>query len=342
MKKFKKFFKKLYEINSNHYICLTSFEKLNPKLIKCPDFQRLLNNDKVEEIEEHLKHNPLFPIIVLEIGYLYDEFYLIDGQHRLAALKNINLVNYDFEIHLTIVNTNEELKNLFELINKNTKIPDDWLLINNINDIKTNMIDIFNSDLFRQILKTSNKPHRPHLSRPQLENMITTLYTNNIEIKLKHFEKLDTLYKDYSYENFPNTTGKTNEELLKTCNDKNCHLGMMIIKHDYELLKDDLIIIYKNNIPNKITYSSKKQKISKAIRTACWEKYLKDSSQGTYQVKCPIKICNNMINPMTFQCGHIISEKNNGKVELSNLKPICSSCNGSMATKNWDEFELNM
>ena len=97
----------------------------------------------------------------MEIGYLYNEFYLIDGQHRLAALKNTNLINYIFEIHLTIVNTNEELKNLFKLINQNTQIPDDWLLINNMNDVKTNMIDIFNSDLFRQIIKTSPKPHRP-------------------------------------------------------------------------------------------------------------------------------------------------------------------------------------
>ena len=183
MKNLRKFFKHLHPITVNHYIGLTSLERFNPNLIKSPDFQRILNNDKVEEIEEHIKHNPLFPTIVLEIGYLYSEFYLIDGQHRLTALKNTNLINFIFEIHLTIVNTNEELKNLFKLINQNTQIPDDWLLINNMNDVKTNMTDIFNSDLFSQIIKISNKPHRPHLSRPQLDNMITDLYTNNIIIK---------------------------------------------------------------------------------------------------------------------------------------------------------------
>jgi hypothetical protein len=342
MKNLRKFFKHLHPITVNHYIGLTSLERFNPNLIKSPDFQRILNNDKVEEIEEHIKHNPLFPTIVLEIGYLYSEFYLIDGQHRLTALKNTNLINFIFEIHLTIVNTNEELKNLFKLINQNTQIPDDWLLINNMNDVKTNMTDIFNSDLFSQIIKISNKPHRPHLSRPQLDNMITDLYTNNIIIKLEHFEKLNNIYKDYSFENFPNTTGKTNEELWKTCESKKCYLGMMIVKYNYETLKDDLVKVYENDKPNKTSYSSKKQSISKTIKTACWEKYLKDTEQETYQVKCPVKICNNIINPMTFQCGHIISEKHNGKLELNNLRPICSSCNGSMGIQNWNKFEKNM
>ena len=140
----------------------------------------------------------------------------------------------------------------------------------------------------------------------------------------------------------PNTTGKTNEELWKTCESKKCYLGMMIVKYNYETLKDDLVKVYENDKPNKTSYSSKKQSISKTIKTACWEKYLKDTEQETYQVKCPVKICNNIINPMTFQCGHIISEKHNGKLELNNLRPICSSCNGSMGIQNWNKFEKNM
>ena len=263
MKNFKKFFNKIYEITNINFIGLTTLDRFNPDLIRCPDFQRILNNDRVEEIGEHIKYNKLFPIITLEIGYLYDEFYLIDGQHRLSALKKTNLINYIFEVHLTIVNTNEELKNLFKLINKNTPIPDDWLLINNMNDIKTNMTDIFNNEIFLQILKPSQKPHRPHLSRPQLENLITNLYTEGIVIKLEHFETLNEYYKTYSNNNFPSTTGKTNEELLVTCQSKGCYLGMIIVKHNYEILKEDLIKIYNNEKLNEIIYSSKKKKYPK-------------------------------------------------------------------------------
>ena len=74
--------------------------------------------------------------------------------------------------------------------------------------------------------------------------MITNLYTNNIIVKLEHFERLNEFYKNYSFENFPNTTGKTNEELWETCVDKNCYLGIMIVKYNYETLKDDLVKVY--------------------------------------------------------------------------------------------------
>lgn len=45
-----------------------------------------------------------------------------------------------------------------------------------------------------------------------------------------------------------------------------------------------------------------------------------------------------LISKNNFDCGHVISEKNGGKVELSNLKPICRSCNSSMATNNMNDF----
>jgi uncharacterized Zn-finger protein len=39
-----------------------------------------------------------------------------------------------------------------------------------------------------------------------------------------------------------------------------------------------------------------------------------------------------------FETGHIVSEKNNGKIELPNLRPICGLCNKSMGSQNMTEF----
>jgi hypothetical protein len=39
-----------------------------------------------------------------------------------------------------------------------------------------------------------------------------------------------------------------------------------------------------------------------------------------------------------FDCVHIISEKNGGKITMDNLKPICRTCNSSMNIKNMNEF----
>lgn len=41
---------------------------------------------------------------------------------------------------------------------------------------------------------------------------------------------------------------------------------------------------------------------------------------------------------MSFHCGHVISEKNNGEITVDNLRPICQNCNSSMGTTDMDEF----
>ena len=40
----------------------------------------------------------------------------------------------------------------------------------------------------------------------------------------------------------------------------------------------------------------------------------------------------------SFTAGHIISEKNGGKIKWENIIPICNSCNLSMSATNMDEF----
>lgn len=47
------------------------------------------------------------------------------------------------------------------------------------------------------------------------------------------------------------------------------------------------------------------------------------------------------VEPITignFHCGHVVSKATGGKLTLTNLRPICALCNGSMGTKNLIEF----
>ena len=79
--------------------------------------------------------------------------------------------------------------------------------------------------------------------------------------------------------------------------------------------------------------SSKKQTIPKPLRAEVWRK-----DNTTLDAKCPI--CKrNIISADNFECGHIISEHDGGKTQLSNLTAICSSCNKSMGTKNMNDFK---
>jgi len=77
----------------------------------------------------------------------------------------------------------------------------------------------------------------------------------------------------------------------------------------------------------------KKEKIPATIRYAIWNKYFNNVSNGlcTCCNTIPIYLAN-------FDCGHIVSEKNGGKITLDNLKPICRTCNTSMGITNMNDF----
>ncbi len=79
---------------------------------------------------------------------------------------------------------------------------------------------------------------------------------------------------------------------------------------------------------------AKKKSIPKKIKQLVWNNYIGEAN-GTGLCNC----CNKTtISQMSFHCGHIISEFNGGGITINNLKPICQLCNGSMGTKNMDEF----
>jgi hypothetical protein len=72
-----------------------------------------------------------------------------------------------------------------------------------------------------------------------------------------------------------------------------------------------------------------KRPIKESMRKAVWKHY------NTYDVgKAPCFVCNETIDLMNYQCGHIISEKEGGEAVVKNLLPICGSCNRSMGTQN--------
>lgn len=77
-----------------------------------------------------------------------------------------------------------------------------------------------------------------------------------------------------------------------------------------------------------------KTKIPKALREQVWISFCGDK---WFKSKCAVSWCQNTITPFTFQCGHNIPESKGGKTDISNLRPICASCNMSMG----DEYSID-
>ena len=84
-----------------------------------------------------------------------------------------------------------------------------------------------------------------------------------------------------------------------------------------------------------ISIKYKKKTIPKTVKKAAWDKWI---GPTIGQAKC--LCCGHQdIRQIDFHCGHIISEKEGGKTNVENLKPICSQCNLSMGTMNLIDFQ---
>ena len=87
----------------------------------------------------------------------------------------------------------------------------------------------------------------------------------------------------------------------------------------------------KINIPKifKKSIVSTKETIPKRIRELVWTTF----NGEVFENKCYVGWCKNPINVFNFQVGHDIPESKGGTLDITNLKPICSSCNLSMSNK---------
>lgn len=105
-------------------------------------------------------------------------------------------------------------------------------------------------------------------------------------------------------------------------------------RNDITLLEETTT---KEMTTQPIIKKRRKKKISPQVRFNVWKTYIGDKIEA----KC---FCcwNNRITPFTycntFHAGHITSEANGGIITIGNLLPICSDCNSSMGTVNWDEY----
>jgi hypothetical protein len=122
--------------------------------------------------------------------------------------------------------------------------------------------------------------------------------------------------------------------------DKNKNKDKVNPYTEFELKKGKTLpIIDSYELPSLITTRNcldkkKKKNIPKNIKKLVWTKYI---GQEIIRHKC--LCCKTVtIENTFFECGHVISERDGGTLEISNLRPICGECNRSMGTMNMIEY----
>ena len=314
----------------------------------CGEIQRKIDIDHLNELIQYQKnyykkYNEFIfpnPIILCKIN---DKFAVIDGQHRIQCIKTLfNEYNIDFNIMLSIITIDNinEYDELFLSVNLNKPV----VLFKNITDWKTvgKYIEEYFLKNYNIYNKNSENPRIPHIN---FQNMLKYINENNIieKCNLNKDEFINEIIELNNYYSGINGLSKFTEyiqnysTLLNKCKEKQPNNPLYLgIYKNFEWIES---IVYKIN--NKLQYHQMNHislkynhiKIKKPLKKLVWTSFNDKSLEG----KC--YVCSRNIDYDTFECGHIISVFKGGTTTLTNLKPICSSCNKDMGVHNLEEYK---
>ena len=317
-------------------------EYVNKKKIYIPEFQRELDENKIDKIEkEYIERNKNGENYLIKHGYTISlcklndspELCVIDGQHRMKVIERIYSKKYypEITVRIQLCDNVEEIKKDFEQLNSNSDIPLIYKYFNNkqiqnmIIKIKSKIKEDYKSAFIQT--KKSVRSNRLHLDDfmnlfdlnrlSELEITYDELYNKLLEINneiVDDFKNMDD--NDYIKKADKNQIEQTN-----------FYLSLKNIDWIEKIYDNDYKINYNN-----IKYN--KKRIPKTLR-----KYILDRDFGEKEYIGKCYVCEIQINREDAQMGHIIAECKGGKTNKVNLKAICKTCNCSMGTQNMEDFK---
>ena len=219
-----------------------------PDLLRCRDIAKYIYNSKL----------PVDSMIYLSYNNLHKTFEILDGIHRITALKIIkkensnpmNLItpndfgynndaeNWLFNSHIIVnIRFNAPISTLiqtFQNLNKSNPVPD--LYINDNTKEKKTIIENITKQyqkLFKSHFSTSQNQTVPNINREKFIDLLDKIYERyNITEETK--EKIDELLtnaNNFIKNNIPN---KISKKAIEKCNETGCYL---FILKDNQLLE---------------------------------------------------------------------------------------------------------
>ena len=313
--------------------------------IQIPNIQRIRDDAKVAEIVAYqlnqLKTNGHCNFLgVINIHYCQEnkELYLADGQHRFEAVKQLNqTINIPVSLELVIVSTLSELKENYNIINKNTPLPE---FPDQIDKSIPENVALYFKERYPTIWSSTARSRRPHLNFTFFQEALGVL-TEELDIKVavdlqRIVEGFNEKMKRWDIEQYPDVKSLSDNIVVK-CEETGMYLGLYVHKSDeygYDWVRE-VLRAEKGLIAKKPkTTEKKKQPIPKKVKVDAWNTHVGANRNEVLCLCCRA----NKITTFEFHAGHIISEANGGHITVENIRPICSACNLSMGSRNMDEF----
>ena len=327
---------------------------LKEKIIK-PVEQRIQDSDKITEIVnfhdmyfKQYKRFNFLGLINIHCCLEDNQNYLVDGQHRFSAATKLTEMGYNpvLDFELVEVEMLDQLRENYTMINKNTELPE---FPTNIDKNIPEEAARYFFTLFPTIWKSGKKPARPFLNKNHFQEALgfltDKLTVAGIDVDVEDLKML-VVGKNDKMKHWPVSSYEQNIRKLKkwpdykqVADEKGFYLGMYPAtseEYTYGWIKD--IVNENTGEVLQKAVKQKKQKTKKSIpapiREQVWAKYMGNVSRGMCYC-CRLVELKQLTN---YQCGHVLSEKQGGTLDVHNLRPICGSCNLSMGAKHMREY----
>lgn len=306
--------------------------------INIPECQRTLNSEHLHCIyssllEEYSNKREPKLIGCIVICVYGDVYYLVDGQHRLFALKKLyEEKNYNAKIYvqeLTVKNF-QEVENIFKRVNNSIPVSKlaEGVKRSDVNIIAEYFYNKYKSSISgRKPLFTTSNAVRPRINITKFEESLSQIIkfeSSNSKI-IDRIEEFIRELDEYNVEHFKLYTNDRNykiQNMLDTADSLfSCRLGMVHLTDMINLFGESRkLFVRKENIPS-------------SLKRRVWDIYIgKDKRIG----ECPF--CEIEIRFENFHCAHNLAESKGGDLTIDNLFPCCGECNLSMGTMSYEEF----
>lgn len=319
---------------NNRYIGVIASSKLMTFPIEIPNIQRIRDDDKVSEIVAYqqgkLRQTGACNFIgSINIHYCAEnqDLYLVDGQHRFEAIKRISqTISIPVCVEIVKVDTIQELKENYNMINKNTPLPE---FPETIDKTIPERVANYYKARYPNIWSKSTRANRPNIYFNYFQEALGVL-VDRMEIQTA--QELQTILDEHNDKLSRVMRADVSEKQIRKCAEYGIYFGLYSHVSDeyrYDWVREIL------NIDKVVVQGPKaKRAVPKKVRDDSWNKYV-----GTDKGEAPCLCCRtSTISKSEFHAGHVISEAKGGLATVENIRPICGGCNLSMGTRDMREF----
>jgi hypothetical protein len=320
-----------------------------PELCR-PSVQRDLDPHRIGPIKDYIKSKLNEGKTVILGALILAEYngiiYLIDGQHRHKAIKELY---EESKISVCIcavkykLSDKSDLIDMFKTVNNGVPVPQ-FLLHDPESEGTEKLKRIMQILNIRKGFDSKFK-NRPNVNindfMEELHKFKLIQLCVSVNDVLKSITYIEDIIKNWIKDSKYVKRNHISDTMLRKCVEWDNYLGL---DKNYVYMNDEGVLHSVENMlqSQKSTNEEIKDihegnernrhKWTTIERQQIWHTYI-GAERG--KIKCPLCRINH-IEPLNYVVGHVVSLYNNGKDDISNVRPICNVCNNSMGSKNMD------